>query len=238
MVYTRIKKKISFFLIILLISIPACAERIQFSADSMTSFSRENYDYTKLTGNAKVITPSMEIFSDTIEIYGNDLRYISASGNVQGKNKDSCLEFSCISMDYDRETKIATLKDNVHLIDSDNDVIADAQLVEYNSNTETAIMQISVTITQKDNICSAAHVLYYKNEQILNMSGNPQVQQGKDTFRAQEIRLNLDTKEISLDGRVKGTINSEKTEKGGENKELEHSNDDADSPAPTKEDHE
>ena len=38
------------------------------------------------------------------------------------------------------------------------------------------------------------------------MTGNPQVVQGDDTFRAQEIIFNLDTEEITMDGRVQGTV--------------------------------
>ena len=41
------------------------------------------------------------------------------------------------------------------------------------------------------------------------MTGNPQVVQGENTFRAQEIILNLDTDEITMDGRVQGTVTEE-----------------------------
>ena len=41
---------------------------------------------------------------------------------------------------------------------------------------------------------------------MLEMTGNPQVVRGKDTFRAQEITFNLDTEEITLDGRVRGSV--------------------------------
>ena len=43
------------------------------------------------------------------------------------------------------------------------------------------------------------------------MSGNARITQGEDTFRAQQITLNLDTQEISLDGRVKGSVVDEKS---------------------------
>ena len=67
-------------------------------------------------------------------------------------------------------------------------------------------MQIQVNLTQKDNKCTAAHAIYRKKEQMLEMSGNPNITQGTDTFRAQNITLNLETQEITLDGRVKGSV--------------------------------
>lgn len=45
---------------------------------------------------------------------------------------------------------------------------------------------------------------------MLELSGNAQIKQGSDTFRAQEITLNMDSQEITLDGRVKGSIVDER----------------------------
>ena len=44
------------------------------------------------------------------------------------------------------------------------------------------------------------------------MSGNPKIIQGQDSFRAQEITLNLESQEITLDGRVRGTVSDTKKE--------------------------
>ena len=91
--------------------------------------------------------------------------------------------------------------------------MADAQIIEYNQDTEVSLLQIGVKIVQKDNVCTSAHAIYRKKEQTLDMSGNPKIQQGEDTFRAQEISLNLETDEITLDGRVSGTVTDTKKEK-------------------------
>lgn len=210
------KLKNTFILLLLIFSaFTVCAETITFSADSMSGQTGDDSDYTKMEGNAKVTTDSMEIQADLIELKGEDFRYIVATGNIKGSNTKSKLDFTCEKLTYDRETEIATLENAVHLIDIENEVTADAQYIEYNQNTEIAIMQISVNLTQKDNICTAAYAIYRKTDQMLEMNGNPKVVQGKDTFRAQTITLNLDTQEISLDGRVKGSVttNEKKEEK-------------------------
>ena len=200
------KRSIILSAMLTLILLPAFSETITFSADSMTGTAGSSNSRTTLSGSAVVTTESMEIKADTIELYGEDFRYITATGSVSGKNKDSGLDFTCGKMGFDRETKIATLENGVHLVDEKNEVTADAELIEYNQSTETAIMQISVTLRQKDNTCTAAYAIYRKSDQLLDMSGNPKVIQGKDTFRAQDITLNLETQEITLDGRVRGSV--------------------------------
>ncbi len=190
---------------------PAWPERITFSANSMTGTAGNTSDMTTLSGSAYVLTSSMEIAADSITMSGKNFRYIEADGNITGKNIEANMEFTCGRLSYDRETKIATLKDNVHLADTENGVSVDAQLIEYNQNTDIARIQIGITIKQKDNVCSSAYAVYRKKNQMLEMSGNSQITQGKDTFRAQEITLNLDTQQITLDGRVKGSVVDDKS---------------------------
>lgn len=182
------------------------AEVIQIRADSMSGKSGNKSDETNLSGNAYVKTDSMEISADSISLSGEDFRFITAEGSVDGKNTESKLDFNCGKLVFDRMTKIARLEDSVHLDDLENEVSADAQLIEYNQQTETATLQIGVTLKQKENVCTSAYALYRKNEQMLEMSGNPRIVQGEDSFRAQEITLNLKTQEITLDGRVSGTV--------------------------------
>ena len=188
----------------------ANAEKITFSANSMTGVVGDKSDSTTLNGEAYVLTDSMEIFADQIGLSGKNFRFIEAHGNIKGKNMESELEFTCDKLKYDRETKIAELSDNVDLKDIKNDVNAKAQIIEYNQNTETAVMQIEIQLTQKNNVCTGAYAIYRKNDQMLELSGNSQIKQGEDTFRAQQITLDLTSQEITLDGRVKGSIIDEK----------------------------
>ena len=188
------------------------SEQISFSADAMSGKTGKEADNTTLLGNAYVKTSSMEISADSIKLHGKDFRYITAEGNIKGSNTESKLDFECNQLVYDRETKIATLQEKVSLSDRENGVKASAEIIEYNQNLEIAIMQINVNITQKNNVCSCAYAIYRKTAQMLNMSGNSRVVQDGDTFRAQEITLNLDTQEITLDGKVKGNVSTaEKT---------------------------
>ena len=212
---------LSFFLSSVFATATASAEKITFSADSMTGIVGDKSDSTTLSGEAYVLTDSMEIFADQIGLSGKNFRFIEAQGNIKGKNMESELEFTCEKLKYDRETKIAELSDNVNLKDTKNNVNAKAQIIEYNQNTDTAVMQIEIELTQKDNICTGAYAIYRKNDQMLELSGNSQIKQGQDTFRAQQITLDLTSQEITLDGRVKGSIVDEQ-KSAADGKEAEN----------------
>lgn len=220
--------KYSFFLLFLISSFSATAEDIHFSADSMKGTAGSKTDSTVLSGDASVSTSTMEIKADSIELSGEDFRYITAEGNVEGSLTESQMDFTCGKIFYDRKTEIARLEDSVHLVDKANDVTADAQYIEYNQKKEFAIMQIEITLKQKNNTCTSAFAIYKKSEQILEMSGNPKIVQGEDSFRAQEITLNLESQEITLDGRVRGTVTDTKKQEQTEQNEQNA----AESPAP------
>lgn len=193
-------------------------ETIEFSADRMSGSTGDRSDYTRLSGNARIATDTLEITADVIELSGTDFRYITASGNVSGIHHGEQLEFSCGTMEYDRTLKQAVFSDSVHLIDKENNVTADAGRIEYREDTGTALMQLNIKLVQNDSICTAAFAVYRKNQQMLELSGNPRVERGSDTFRAQEIQLNLKTDAITLDGRVSGSITDSGDKNAGGNK--------------------
>lgn len=206
-------KKISIIALVLLCTLPAAAEKIRFSADSMSGQAGNSNTTTSMTGNATVSTSSIEIKADGLELSGEDYRNINANGNVSGKNLETNMEFNCDELTYDRITKKIILKGNVKLVDTENDVTCGAQIIEYDQDKDIAIMQIQINLTQKDNVCSGAYAIYYKEQQLLEISGNAQVKQKDDTFRAQFITLDLDTQDITLGGNVKGTVTDTKEPK-------------------------
>lgn len=207
------KKLILNLLIILMFSSFLFAEKIVFSANAMTGQAGNSNTTTKLSGNAYVKTETMEIQADSLELSGDDYRFIKAEGHINGKNLETNMTFTCDNLAYDRITKIAELKGNVDFQDVENEVRAQAQIIIYDQNEENAVMQIKVNLTQKDNVCTGSYAVYYKTEQMLELSGNAQIKQKDDVFRAQHITLNMDTQEITLGGNVKGSVSDSKPAK-------------------------
>ncbi|MBQ9630143.1 MAG: LPS export ABC transporter periplasmic protein LptC [Treponema sp.] len=218
-------RRIIFLCIFISLMIPLFAEKITFSANSMTGKTGDNASETRLVGNAYILTSTLELSADSITLKGKDFRFIQAEGNISGKNLETNMNFSCGNLSFDRKTKLATLKDNVSLTDIENEVTAKAQIIEYNQEQDVAIIQIDIMLTQKNNECSGAYAVYRKKQKMLELSGNAQIRQNEDTFRAQEITLNLDTQEITLDGRVKGSITEK--DKSPEENGTESSKDNA-----------
>ena len=203
-------KRLIFMSLVLFCAAGAFAEKIKFSADSMSGQAGNANTTTTMSGNATVSTESIEIKADMLQLSGEDYKNISAQGNVSGKNLETNMEFNCDSLSYDRITKQIVLKGNVKLVDVENNVNCGAQIIEYDQDKDIAIMQIQISLTQKDNVCSGSYAVYYKEEQLLEISGNAQVKQKQDTFRAQFITLDLETQDITLGGNVKGTVTDSK----------------------------
>lgn len=192
-------------------------EEIIFSGDSMQGSISNSKDSMKqnstiLSGNALVKTSTMEIRADSIELTGNDFDIIKATGNIKGTNSESEIEFTAQTLEYNRETKIVVLSGGVELKDVKNDVTAKAQIIEYDQNTDVAIMQIEVELKQKQNVCTGAYSVYRKQDQTLELSGNASVKQSDDTFRAQYISFNMETEEIVMDGNIRGTVTTTKSD--------------------------
>ncbi|MGN0729323.1 LptA/OstA family protein [Treponema sp.] len=209
------KTRIFFFLFEFLCIFISCAETITFSAESMTGTAGNKNSTTVLRGNAFVRTENMEISADMIELSGKNFRRIKAYGNVTGRNSESKMEFRCESLRYDRQTEISVFEREVSLSDVENEVEAEAGLIEYDQKKETAVMQIQVKLVQKQNVCTSAYAIYRRREQTLEMSGNPKIVQNDDTFRAQVILLDMNTQEISLTGRVKGSVSTSSESSSG-----------------------
>lgn len=207
-------KRFILIFLVLFCAASAFAEKIKFSADSMSGQAGNSNTTTTMSGNAAVSTESIEIKADLLQLSGEDYKNISAQGNVAGKNLDTNMEFSCDSLSYDRITKQIVLKGNVKLLDVENNVNCGAQIIEYDQDKDIAIMQIQISLTQKDNVCSGSYAVYYKEQQLLEISGNAQVKQKQDTFRAQFITLDLETQDITLGGNVKGTVTDSKEPEG------------------------
>ncbi len=184
----------------------AFSEAISFKASKMTGNAGENRQMTVLSGNAWVKTTDMEIYADKITLSGKDYEKVTAEGSIRGEDTKSGFSFTCGKLTFSRDTGVARLQEDVFLDDRQNGVKATAGIIEYDRSTETAILQINIKLEQKNSVCTSALAVYRKNDQTLEMNGNPVVVRGKDTFRAQTIFFDLDTQEIVLDGRVSGTV--------------------------------
>jgi len=167
-------------------------------------------EYTKLYGNAKVISSNNELTADNIEVYGKQFRYLYCEGDVTFLDKKKGLYLTSITLFYDRKESRAKAKGNVIMEDRKNKLSAHAVSVEMSDGGARIVMQARVRIVRNNTVIRSELAVYDRTAQQLYLSGFPRVVQGDDIYEALEITLNLKTKEVRLKGAVQGSIRAKK----------------------------
>jgi lipopolysaccharide export system protein LptA len=182
------------------------ADRFTFRADRMSGSKALGRETTILTGNAEVRSDNLLLRSEKVEIHGDDKQFIDCAGSVWGFEEEKEILFNSDRLRYDRKLKIARLEGHSSLEDRKNEIVARARFIEYDDQNEIAVFQISVRLFKDDMVCRAEYAVYYRNEKLLDLSGFPVVYKGDDEFRADRIRVDLDTDDVIMEGAVSGTI--------------------------------
>jgi len=186
----------------------AGAETFTFRADRMSGTRALGGEVTILVGDAEVRTENMVLRAARIEISGDNNQFIDAIGDVWGNETERNLIFRADRIRYDRDLRVARLEGNATLEDMENEVVAKGNFIEFDEETEITVMQISVRLFQDDMISRSEHAIYRRNEQILDLSGFPVVFMGDDEFRADRIRVDMETNDVIMEGSVFGVIRS------------------------------
>jgi lipopolysaccharide export system protein LptA len=193
---------------------PVCfADTFNFKADKMSGGRAAGADVTILQGHAHVQSNSIFLQADHIELQGKNNQFIHCTGNVQGRDTDKNIYFTTSDLRYDRDLKIARLEGDSTMEDRDNGIVAKARFIEYDQNSETALLQISVRLFKENLVCRADYATYNRKEKLLDLSGFPIVYKGNDQFSADRIRVNTDTEDVTMEGSVAGSIKEKQDQK-------------------------
>ena len=211
-----------FLIFLFLMNISAQTSTISFKADKVTASVSENKKSTNLIGNAEVKVDSLSISADRIEIFGKDYRYVNATGSVKGEDDGKGYSFKADLINFDRKTDTVTMFGKLELKDTKNDVSISSENIEYKKKQEIIIMRFNVKIINKDINCNSMFAFYNRKESKVELTGSPIVKKGKDEFRAGKISVNLDTEDITLDGRVRGSVEQGKDEPQAETKQEQN----------------
>jgi len=203
---SKIKKIIIYLVIFSFVINSLTADTFTFRADRMSGSHALGRETTILTGNAEVRSNNMLLRADRIEIHGNNNRFIECFGNVWGHEEDKNILFYTDRLRYDRTLKIARLEGNSTLEDRENEIVARGRFIEYDEEKEIAVFQIQVRLFKDDMVCRSEYAVYNRNEKILDLTGFPVVYKKDDEFRADKIRVDLDTDDVIMEGSVSGTI--------------------------------
>ena len=202
----RLKAPVTFFLLLLSASLSLGADTFSFKADRMSGGKATGREITSLFGNAEVQSDKLLLMADRIEIHGSDNRFIDCRGNVRGIEQEKNILFQTDRLRYDRTLKIARLEGNSIMEDRKNEIVARGRFIEYDDEGEIAVLQISVRLFKDNLVCRAEYAIYNRKEKTLVLSGFPVVYKKDDEFRADRIRVDLDTDDVVMEGDVKGSI--------------------------------
>jgi lipopolysaccharide export system protein LptA len=202
------------FLVLLLVCpfMSAETQTFTYSGDSMNTVLAEGNQQALLSGHARVTTEDLRITADQILLFGKDFVYAQASGNVHVVDAKRGLDLRSERLFYDRDRKIARVTGNAVMADVKNELVVKGGFIEDRDTEKLTIVQIGVRILKKDLVCRAEFAKYWRDKKIVELSGMPWVSRRSDIYQAERITINLDTEEISLEGEVQGTIQSEKKE--------------------------
>jgi lipopolysaccharide export system protein LptA len=182
------------------------ADVFSFKADKMSGTKALGRETTILIGNAEVRSDNLVLKAHRIEIQGDDNQFIDCTGGVWGIEEEKDIIFQTDRLRYDRKRKIARLEGNSTLEDRQNNIVAKGNFIEYDDNAEVTVFQISVRLFKDDMVCRSEYAVYRRIEKLLDLSGFPVVFKKDDEFKADRIRVDLDTDDVTMEGAVSGTI--------------------------------
>jgi lipopolysaccharide export system protein LptA len=190
--------------------VPLRADTFTFMADRMAGGKATGREVMILSGNAQVKSDNLVLRAERIELRGADNDIVECYGSVTGYEEEKEIYFRADALSYDRKTKVAKLSGNATLEDKKNEVVAHARYIEYDDTTEVAVFQISVRLFREKMACRSEYAIYRRTEELLDMSGFPTVYKENDEFRADKIRVDLDTDDVIMTGAISGTLKSGK----------------------------
>jgi lipopolysaccharide export system protein LptA len=198
--------KIIILLCLLCAAVFAHADTFTFKADKMSGTKALGKETTILAGNAEVRSDNLLLRASRIEIQGDNNQFIDCSGEVWGIEEEKDIIFQSDRLRYDRKLKVARLEGNSTLEDKKNEIVAKGNFIEYDDEAEVTVFQIAVRLFKDDMVCRSEYAVYHRTEKLLDLSGFPVVFKKDDEFRADRIRVDLDTDDVTMEGAVSGTI--------------------------------
>jgi lipopolysaccharide export system protein LptA len=187
-------------------ALPGGADTFTFKADRMSGSRASGREITVLVGNAEVQSDNLLLRASRIEIQGDDNQFIDCSEGVTGLDEEKQISFKTDRLRYDRKLKIARLEGDSTLEDRKNQIVTRGRFIEYDDQTEVVVFQIGVRLFKDELVCRSEYGVYRRKEKLLDLSGFPVVYKKDDEFRADRIRVDLDTDDVTMEGTVSGSI--------------------------------
>ena len=188
------------------------SDTISFTANTMHAELAEGRERTILDGDARLNTENIEIFADSIELYGEDLIFALCTGSIRVVNEEEQWELLSNHLFFNRRDDIIRIQGNSLMEDRKNEIVIKGGLIEIRNKEDLVIIQVGVRILKEDLACRSQMALYYREEKRLELTGLPYVMWKDDEYRATKIFVDLETDEVQLEGDVQAEVSYEEEE--------------------------
>lgn len=182
------------------------AETWRFSADQVSSTQGSENSQTILEGGARVESDNMVISASHLELGGPEYSRITGYGGVSLTDMERGVTVTSGRFDYDRDVKVIRFREQVSLVDEEEGIVIRCESLDLQEEADLVIMQVSVRLIKDDTVSRGEFATFWMEENILEISGRPVVWRKDDEYRADRIRVNLDTDEIVMEGAVAGAL--------------------------------
>ncbi len=205
-------KYLTFLLLLLfLVTAPLLSESISFSGKESSLSLKEGQKKVTLSGGAKVATGSITIESDSMTLTGDDWRYVECKGSVIIRDSEKGIEIRTGGLWYDREAEIILISSWFEIDDTSQDLYATAGSLRYSMKDEKLELGMQVTLMRISGgevmTCSSEALSYDRMNEYVSLRGKSKVLWKGDNYEADIISVYLKNDEITLAGRIRGTIN-------------------------------
>ncbi|NQT59400.1 MAG: hypothetical protein HQ557_10520 [Bacteroidetes bacterium] len=186
-------------------------EDISFAGSYTRASLKDGSQAVSLSGGAWVKTGSVYIEAESIDIYGEQSRFLSCRGNVILVETEEEITLQSNVLNYDRETSSLTINGWAELTDRKNELIAKGAYLKNEQDKGIILIQINVSIikaTEDDGemYCRSDSALFDSDSNTLELTGNAEVSFEGSRYEASRILIDLNTNEITMEGRVSGNI--------------------------------
>ncbi len=197
--------------LLFLLVLPLAAESITFSGGESSLSLREGQKSVTLSGGASVKTGSITIESDRMMLSGDEWRYVECTGSVVICDSDRGLEIRTNGLWYDRTEELILISSWFEIDDTSQDLYATAGSLRYSMKDEKLELSMSVTLMRISEgevmTCSSESLTYDRTNEFVSLRGKSKVVWKGDNYEADIISVDLKDDEITLSGRIRGTIN-------------------------------
>jgi len=206
-----------FFVIILIFFIKnlfsETTRPISFQADRVEYIFKKGKEQTICKGKAKIWRDDFIINADLIKIYGSKNEFSEAYKNVKIVSIPDNVIITGDYAEYNNTNSYAKVFKNPVLYVTNEKLRIESAVMEsyFDENIAVALGEVIITQTNYKAFCEKG--VYYKDKNIIELSGNPVVYYDNDKFKSKKIIIYVKEKRVKLFGDIEAMVFSKKERK-------------------------